>query len=133
MISVYTDGACQPNPGKAGVGAVLLYGDHRREISEYIGEGTNNIAELKAIEIALKAIKRKDIPVVVYSDSKYAINVLTGEHRASANIDLVVDMTYLLCSFKDINLHWIKGHSGNVNQDRADELANYAIARASNE
>lgn len=130
MISVYADGACQPNPGKCGVGALLIYRNHKKEISEYIGEGTNNIAELTAIRVALEAIKKKDIPVVVYSDSRYAIDVLTGEKIATANVELIVDITYLICSFDDINLHWIKGHDGNPNNERADQLANEAILKA---
>ena len=130
MLSVYCDGACQPNPGKCGVGALLIYGQYAKEISQFIGDGTNNVAELTAIKVALEAIKRKDIPVTVYSDSQYAINVLTGEWKATTNIDLVVDLTYLICSFDDINLHWIKGHDGNPHQERADQLANDAIAKA---
>jgi len=130
MISIYADGACQPNPGKCGIGALLRYGKFEKEISEYIGEGTNNVAELTAIKVALEAIKRKDIPVVIYTDSRYAVDVLTGEKIAHTNTDLVVDLTYLMCSFDDINIHWIKGHNGNPYQERADQLANAAIAKA---
>ena len=78
-IIVYTDGACTGNPGPMGIGVVILDRGQRREVSEYLGEGTNNIAELTAIQRALELIEPADRerPVLVHSDSAYAMGLLS--------------------------------------------------------
>src|SRR5262245_30691763 len=76
-VLAYTDGACSGNPGPAGVGVVLVCGEHRKELSEYIGEATSNIAELTAVLRALRAIRDRDRHVILHSDSEYTIGVLT--------------------------------------------------------
>ena len=58
-IRIYTDGACSGNPGPAGIGVVMQYGQHRKEISRYVGTATNNIAELEAIKVGLQSVKNK--------------------------------------------------------------------------
>src|SRR5438105_3066000 len=73
-IHVWTDGACSGNPGAAGLGVVILGdGTGEREISEYLGDATNNIAELTAILRGLEAVSDRTRPVIVYSDSAYSI------------------------------------------------------------
>src|SRR5688572_3855141 len=95
-IVVHTDGACSGNPGPAGIGAVLVYGEHRKEISEYIGEGTNNIAELTAILRALAAIKDRKRPTIVKTDSSYAIGMLTKNWKVKANHALIAELRALV-------------------------------------
>jgi ribonuclease HI len=76
-VHVWTDGACTGNPGPAGLGVVIVDGETHTEISEYLGEGTNNIAELTAILRGLQRVADKARPTVVYSDSQYSIGLLT--------------------------------------------------------
>ena len=128
-IVVYTDGASSGNPGPAGIGAVLRYGDRKKEISRYIGMETNNIAELEAIRAALSAIKNKDLPVRLHTDSKYAIGVLTLGWKAKANQELIADIQRLLARFSDIRLIKVEGHAGVPDNELADTLATSAIKR----
>lgn len=124
MIKLYTDGAAFPNPGKMGIGVVLCYKHHKKEIGESIGYGTNNIAELSAIKRGLSEIKDRSIPVTVISDSLYALNVVNGKWKARKNIPLILEIQELVKKFDDVRFKWVRGHSGNKLQERADELAN---------
>src|SRR5262245_39381132 len=76
-LIAYTDGACSGNPGPAGLGVVLLVRGQRRELSEYLGTATNNIAELTAILRVVEVLEPTAEPLVVHTDSQYAIGVLT--------------------------------------------------------
>src|ERR1700759_4557025 len=71
-IVVYADGACSGNPGPAGIGVVMQDGKQRRELSKYLGQGTNNIAELTALGEAALVIEDPERPVRLHTDSKYA-------------------------------------------------------------
>jgi ribonuclease HI len=114
-----------------GIGVVLLSGKHRKEISEYLGPvGTNNIAELTAILRALEAIKDRKRPVVVYSDSAYAIGLLSMGWKAKANKDLVEKIRQFLRLFPDVQFVKVAGHAGVVENERCDELAREAIERS---
>ena|ERR1051325_3917113 len=127
-ILAYTDGACTGNPGPMGIGVVLLSGPHRKEISEYLGpRGTNNIAELTAIQRALEAIKDRDRPVILYSDSAYAIGVLSSGWKAKANKDLVEHIRVLLARFPNLQFVKVAGHAGIPENERCDQLAREAI------
>jgi ribonuclease HI len=130
-IVIYTDGACTGNPGPAGIGVVILDGRERREISEYLGQGTNNIAELTAIERALEAVNPhgRERPVLVHSDSSYAIGLLSKGWKAKANADLVTRIRGLARSFGDLRFVKVRGHSGVAENERCDELARTAITR----
>ena len=75
-IAMYTDGASSGNPGPAGIGVYLKFGAHEKEISEYIGTATNNIAELTAVARGLSAIKNKTLPVIIFTDSQYVLGLL---------------------------------------------------------
>jgi ribonuclease HI len=128
-IVVYTDGACTGNPGPAGIGVVILDGKQRRELSEYLGQGTNNIAELAAIERALEAVAAHDRerPVLVHSDSSYAIGLLSKGWKARANTDLVARIRDLARSFRNLRFVKVRGHSGVAENERCDVLARNAI------
>lgn len=130
-IVIYTDGACTGNPGPAGIGVVILDGRERREISEYLGQGTNNIAELTAIERALAAVtpEERARPVLVHSDSSYAIGLLSKGWKAKANTDLVTRIRGLARNFGDLRFVKVRGHSGVAENERCDELARTAINR----
>ncbi len=125
-IRIYTDGASSGNPGPSGIGAVLIYKEHQKQISKYIGHATNNIAELTAIKEALLALKRKDLPVRVFTDSQYCIRMLTKGHKANSNKALIAQISGLLNQFKDIEMIKVKGHSGIKENELADFLATSA-------
>ena len=127
-IIVYTDGACSGNPGPAGIGVVILDGGKRRELSEYLGIGTNNIAELMAIVRALEEVPR-DRTVVLHSDSSYALGLLGKGWKAKANQELVERMRTLASEFADLRLVKVDGHAGVPENERADELARTAIVK----
>jgi ribonuclease HI len=128
-ILVYTDGACTGNPGPMGIGAVLTADGQRREISEYLGQGTNNIAELTAVLRALEAIKDHDRPVHLHLDSSYAIGVLARGFKAKANVELITRIRRLMASFRDLHFVKVAGHAGVEENERCDELARAAVAR----
>lgn len=125
----YTDGACSGNPGPAGFGVVVDRPGTRTEISVYLGRGTNNIAELSAIEEALEVLKGWPGPIDVYTDSNYAIGVLTKAWKAKANQELIAGIKELLPRGHDVRFVWVPGHAGVDLNERADELARAAIER----
>ena len=123
---VYTDGACTGNPGPAGLGVVVLSdGGRRFERSEYLGHGTNNIAELTAI---LRALEMTDGPAVIHTDSQYAIGVLTKGWKAKANAALITDIRDMLKERRGVRFVYVRGHAGIPLNERADELARRAIS-----
>ena len=134
-VTIYTDGACSGNPGPGGWGAILQYGEHRRELSGGEAETTNNRMELTAVIEALSALK-EPCAVDLYSDSKYVIDALekgwvyswqkNGWRKKDKKPALNVDLWQkLLEQFHrhDVHLHWVKGHAENPNNNRCDELA----------
>lgn len=128
-IKIYTDGASSGNPGPAGIGALLIYKENKKEISQYIGNTTNNIAELTAIKAALQKIKRNDLPIRIFSDSSYAIGVLTKNWKAKTNQELIGDIKNLMSRFSDLAFIKVKGHSGIKENEVADYLATSAIEK----
>lgn len=130
-LIIYTDGACTGNPGPAGLGVVIIDGEDRNEISEYLGQGTNNIAELTAILRALEEVPagQRDRTVAVHSDSSYSIGLLTKNWKAKANKELVATLRELAGKFSDLRLIKVKGHAGVPENERADELAREAVER----
>jgi len=127
VIFIFTDGACSGNPGPAAWGAVLIYNNHIKEFSEFIGDATNNIAELTAIKKALEKITKNDIPIKLYVDSDYSIGVLTKNWKAKANSELISKTKELINSFNNISFYKVKGHAGVKFNERADKLACLAI------
>lgn len=132
-IVIYTDGACLGNPGHGGAGIVMISGKFRKEFSIYLDIVTNNIAELSAIKIALEKIKRVDYPVDIYSDSMYAIGVLTGLYKINKNKELIAQIQTLFQQIKNVEFHKIDGHSGIPENERADYLAVSAANRQCND
>ncbi len=129
VIHAFTDGASSGNPGPSGVGVLLRYGAHEREISRYIGEATNNIAELMAIHVALSEIKKPEIPVRIYSDSSYALGLLAKNHKAQKNQELVESIRALMKRFPRLTFIKVEGHKGVEGNERADKLATSAIKK----
>ncbi|MBS0012590.1 MAG: ribonuclease HI [Desulfobacterales bacterium] len=126
-VVIYTDGASSGNPGPAGIGAVLRYKGKKREISQYIGHATNNIAELEAVRTALAALKRRDLPVRVHTDSSYVHGLLVKNWKARQNPELVRALRELASQFSDLKIIKVRGHMGVADNELADHLATSAI------
>lgn len=123
----YTDGACSGNPGPAGAGVVLVSPDGKtHEGWEYLGEATNNVAELTAILRAVEWLPRDVRPVVVHTDSQYAIGVLQKGWKAKANQELVASARRAVQS-RGALLVYVPGHQGVALNERADALAREAV------
>ena len=125
-VIAYTDGACSGNPGPAGLGAVVLKGDQRIERYEYLGEGTNNIAEMMAVIRALEDMD-PDQPALIHTDSTYTIGVAVKGWKAKANVALVAELRAALARHPRARLVKVKGHAGIPLNERADELARQAV------
>ena len=133
-IKIFTDGSSKGNPGPGGYGIVMRYGEKEKEYSEGFRRTTNNRMELLAVIKALEKLKRYDIPVIVYSDSKYVIDsiekgwvfnwVKTG-FRGKKNEDLWRRYLDLHSKFT-IEYSWVKGHAGHPENERCDVLATSA-------
>ena len=123
----YTDGACSGNPGPAGLGVVVIAPDGKMHDGyEYLGTGTNNIAELTAV---LRAVEQtpQDVKILIHTDSQYAIGVLTKGWKAKANQELIAKIKEALKKRTGVRLSYVPGHSGVPMNERADELAREAI------
>ncbi len=137
-VSIYTDGACAGNPGPGGWAAVLLAPGWRRELSGYEPETTNNRMELRAAIEALRAL-RVPAEVDLYTDSQYLRSGMeswlatwkrngwrTAARRPVKNADLWRELDRLAHTHR-VRWHWLRGHSGHPENERADTLANAAI------
>jgi len=137
-VIIYTDGACSGNPGPGGWGALMLSGEHRKEL--YGGEldTTNNKMELTAAIEGLRALKRPT-KVRLYTDSQYVKNGIetwihgwkknnwkTSAKKAVKNADLWKALD-AMCQSHDVEWHWVKGHSNHTENDIADALANKGV------
>ena len=128
-IKIYTDGASSGNPGPSGIGILFIHEENKKEISQYIGTATNNIAELTAIKVALEELKRVDLPVRIFSDSSYAIGLLTKNWKPKKNQVLIFEIRALISKFFDLAFIKVKGHSGIKENEVADFLATSAIKK----
>ena len=130
-IIIYTDGACHGNPGPMGIGVVILDRGERREVSEYLGEGTNNIAELTAILRALQLVPESERgrPVLVHSDSAYALGLVSKGWKPKKNVELVESLKLLASQFPQLRTIKVAGHAGVSENERCDQLANAAVMR----
>lgn len=141
LITIHTDGACSGNPGPGGWGAILEWNGHRKEISGAEPETTNNRMELMAAIRALKAIKGSGKPVRLVTDSTYVRDGVTkwihgwkkngwktAAKKPVKNADLWMELDEAAARH-EVQWDWVKGHSGDPDNDRADELARLAIAQ----
>ena len=131
MVIIYTDGASKGNPGPGGYGVVLKYGEFRKELSEGFRKTTNNRMELLAVISGLEALTKDGLPVTIYSDSKYVVDsvekgwlwgwVKKG-FKDKKNPDL---WKRFIPAYKrqKVKFRWVKGHAGNVENERCDQLA----------
>jgi len=131
MIRIYTDGAAQGNPGPGGYGVILKYNHHVKELSGGFRLTTNNRMELLAVITGLEAIKKSDIAVTIYSDSKYVVDAIEKgwiwgwqkkNFARKANADLWQRYIPLHHKFKP-KFVWVKGHAGHPENERCDQLA----------
>jgi ribonuclease HI len=124
----YADGACSGNPGPAGLGLVLIApSGATQEGYEYLGVGTNNVAELTAILRAVEHLPKEAPGLLVHTDSQYSIGVLSKGWKAKANQDLVAKVKSALTARKTVRLTYVPGHAGDAGNERADELARDAV------
>lgn len=131
MITIYTDGASSGNPGPGGYGTILLYKNHKKELSQGYRQTTNNRMELLAVIKGLEALKGTGHRVTVYSDSKYVVdsvekawiwNWQTKGFKGKKNVDLW-KLFIPLYQKHQVKFKWVKGHHGNPLNERCDELA----------
>lgn len=138
-VQIYTDGACSGNPGPGGWGAILIWGEHRKELTGGEAHTTNNRMELMAAISALEALK-KGVAVDLFTDSEYVRNGITkwifgwkrngwktADKKPVKNIELWQRLDEAL-KRHDVAWHWVKGHAGHPENERADELARAGIA-----
>ena len=140
VVEIWTDGGCKPNPGPGGWAAIMRFGTTERELSGADTATTNNRMELTAAAMALEALKRP-CRIVLHTDSEYLRNGITRWHTGwvrkgwrnaagdpVANIDL---WRRILDAAKPhaIDWQWVRGHSGNTMNERADVLATEARRR----
>lgn len=143
-IVIYTDGACTGNPGPGGYGVVLIHGNQRKELSAGFRLTTNNRMEILGCIAGLKALNQP-CDVTIYSDSKYVVDTMTkswalkwrsrgwkrkdqnGELKDALNTDLWAQMVEL-CDQHRVRFKWIRGHDGNQENERCDQLARAAAA-----
>ena len=138
QVEIYTDGGCLGNPGRGGYGAILAFGENRRELSGGYKHTTNNRMELMACIHALEALKRQ-CTVTVYSDSKYLVDGVSkgwavkwkknnwkrsGGDRAE-NVDLWERLLAVIAKHQ-VKFVWVKGHDGHEENERCDQIANDA-------
>ena len=141
-ITIFTDGACSGNPGKGGWGAVLLFQDNEKHLSGSEKLTTNNKMELKATIEALKSLKHP-CKIKLYTDSKYVKNGITewiinwkkngwktANKKPVSNKELWIELDELTLN-KKITWNWVKGHSGDPGNERADQLANFGADNVS--
>ncbi len=138
-VEIYTDGACSGNPGPGGWGAILRYGEVEKEISGGAAKTTNNQMELMAAINALEALSRP-CRVNLHTDSQYVKNGITqwmkgwvrngwktAAKKPVKNAELWKQLDAAV-QRHDVKWHWVKGHAGHPENERADELARTAMA-----
>ena len=144
IVEIFTDGACSGNPGPGGWGALLRWNGHERELSGGETMTTNNRMELMAAIMALESLKR-GVTVRLYTDSTYVRDGITkwlhawkkrewrtADKKPVKNVDLWQRLEAALGEHK-IEWHWVRGHSGHVENERVDLLAREAIKALRNE
>ncbi len=142
-VELFTDGACKGNPGPGGWGAILRFSGKEKELFGGEAETTNNRMELTAVIKGLEALKRR-CPVDITTDSQYVKNGITqwihnwkrngwrtAAKKPVKNEDLWKQLEQAV-NEHDVTWHWVKGHAGHPENERADELANRGIRADAN-
>ena len=134
-IVIYTDGSSRGNPGPGGYGALLIWGEKMKELSGAYRKTTNNRMELLGVIKALLSIKKRELPIHIYTDSKYVVEsvekkwldnwIKTDFKGGKKNKDLWLQYHKVAGPFR-IKFHWVKGHANNPFNNRCDELATQA-------
>jgi ribonuclease HI len=140
-VTIYTDGACSGNPGPGGWGAILMCGDHRKELKGGEPHTTNNRMELMAAIMALESLKRP-CAADLHTDSQYLRQGMmswikqwkrngwkTADRKPVKNVDLWQRLEAAMAQHQ-VRWHWVRGHAGHDLNERADELAREAIAES---
>ena len=131
MIEIYTDGSSRGNPGPGGYGTVLIYKQHRKELSQGFRKTTNNRMELLAVIVGLEAITVPNSNVVITSDSKYVVDSIEKKwvfgwvkkgFKDKKNPDLWKRFLKVY-ELHNVKMKWIKGHAGHTENERCDVLA----------
>lgn len=133
LVTIHTDGACKGNPGIGGYGAILHYQGQYKEIYGMCLDTTNNRMELTAVIEALKSLTRP-CKIAVFTDSQYVQKGISiwidgwkqKNWKKVKNVDLWQELDHE-AQKHNISWHWVRGHSGDKFNERADELANLAI------
>lgn len=130
-IKIYTDGSSRGNPGPGGYGVVMISGKHRKELSQGFRHTTNNRMELLSVIVALETIKNPDNKVTVFSDSKYVVDSVEKKwvfgwekngFKGKKNPDLWKRFLKIYPR-NNVTFQWVRGHDGNVLNERCDTLA----------
>ena len=134
-VELYTDGACRGNPGPAGSGAVVKMPDGTvHESHRALGQATNNVGELTAVELALDILDQQVVPgdsrIEIMTDSKYTHGLLMLGWKGKANQVLIRRIKGRVRNFPNLRIHWIAGHVGVPENERADALANMGVAES---
>lgn len=142
-VEIYADGACKGD-GKGGYGVVLIFGEHRKELSAGLTGTTNNRMEMLGVIAGLKALNQP-CKVTVYSDSRYVVHAVqkgwlwrwqkegwVRRHPANSPVKNKDLWQQLLaqCDRHQVEMVWVKGHSGVAENERCDELASQAALSA---
>jgi ribonuclease HI len=139
-VTIYTDGGCLGNPGPGGYGVVLLYGSHRKELSGGFRHTTNNRMEIYAAIAGLSALK-EPCQVTLFSDSQYVVHAIEkgwarrwrangwkrNPKEKAINPDLWEKLLNL-CEIHQVEFRWVRGHAGESENERCDELATAAAS-----
>ena len=141
-VTIHTDGSCLGNPGPGGYGVILDSGGHRKELSGGYARTTNNRMELLAAIVGLETLNRP-CRVTLYSDSRYVVDAvekgwaarwrkngwMRNKREAAVNPDLWQRLLEL-CETHEVEMRWVRGHAGNADNERCDQLARRAAAAA---
>ncbi|SFC94223.1 ribonuclease HI [Flexibacter flexilis DSM 6793] len=139
-VNIYADGGAEPNPGKGGFGVIMTYKEHKKEFSQGYLLTTNNRMELMGVIFALERLKKPSI-VNVYTDSQYVVNGIEKgwaekwksnnwyrkRNAKAINYDLWDKLLNLISNNQKVTFNWVKGHAGHKENERCDELANWAL------
>jgi ribonuclease HI len=131
VVQIFSDGAASPNPGVGGWGAILIYGKHRKEISEGFVKSTNNRMELIGVLRGLEALKKEGLDIEITSDSKYVVDSINkgwvfnwekSGYKDRKNADLWKKFLILYRKHK-VKMIWVRGHNEHPLNEQCDRLA----------